>query len=73
MEIVQMQKCANGGLMRTSIVATFPDVEEDEIGNICRLTHPDMRCVGSCVLYVRLMQNLIFKDIQLDISTCWRN
>lgn len=54
--------------MRTSIVATSPNVEEDEISNICRLTHPDMRCVGSCVLYVRLMQNLIFKDIQLDIS-----
>lgn len=67
----RLYKCrsaANGGLMRTSIVATFPDVEEDEIGNICRLTHPDMRCVSSCVLYVRLMQNLIFKDIQLDIS-----
>ena len=53
--IWRLYKCrsaANGGLMRTSIVATFPDVEEDEIGNICRLTHPDMRCVGSCVLYV---------------------
>ena len=31
-----------------------------------RLTHPDMRCVGSCVLVVKLMQNLIFKDAQLD-------
>ena len=69
--IWRLYKCrsaANGGLMRTSIVATSPNVEEDEIGNICRLTHPDMRCVGSCVLYVRLIQDLIFKDVQLDIS-----
>lgn len=67
--IWRLYKCrsaANGGLMRTSIVATSPIVEEEEIANICRLTHPDMRCVGSCVLVVKLMQNLIFKDAQLD-------
>lgn len=70
--IWRLNKCrsaANGGLMRTSIVATSPIIEEDEIANICRLTHPDMRCVGSCVLIVKLIQNLIFKDIQLDIFT----
>lgn len=69
--IWRLYKCrsaANGGLMRTSIVATSPMVEEEEIANICRLTHPDMRCIGSCVLYVRLIQNLIFNNIQLDIS-----
>ena len=67
--IWRLYKCrsaANGGLMRTSIVATSPSVGEDEIGNICRLTHPDMRCVGSCVLVVKLIQNLIFNDTQLD-------
>ena len=67
--IWRLYKCrsaANGGLMRTSIVATSPFVEEEEIANICRLTHPDMRCVGSCVLVVKLMQNLIFNDTQLD-------
>lgn len=68
--IWKLNKCrsaANGGLMRTSIVATSPIVTEEEIANVCRLTHPDMRCVGSCVLIVKLMQNLIFKGIQLDI------
>lgn len=54
--------------MRTSIVGTSPLVEDEEIANICRLTHPDMRCVGSCVLYVKLIQGLIFRDEQLDIS-----
>ena len=27
-----------------------------------------MRCIGSCVLYVRLIQDLIFNNTQLDIS-----
>lgn len=66
--LYRCRSAANGGLMRTSIVATSPDVTEKEIADICRLTHPDMRCVGSCVLIVRLMQNLIFKSIQLDIQ-----
>lgn len=69
--IWKLYKCnsaANGGLMRTSIVATSPMVEEEEIANICHLTHPDMRCIGSCVLYVRLIQDLIFNNTQLDIS-----
>ncbi len=61
----QCRSAANGGLMRTSIVATSPIAEEDEIADICRLTHPDMRCVGSCVLIVKLMQSLIFADYQL--------
>lgn len=62
------RSAANGALMRTSIVATSPVIEEDEIADICRLTHPDMRCVGSCVLIVKLAQSLIFKNIQPDIS-----
>ncbi len=57
---------ANGGLMRTSIVGTSPDVDEEEIANICRLTHPDMRCVGSCVIITKLIQLLIFKGIELS-------
>lgn len=64
--LCKCRSAANGGLMRTSIVATSPFVEEEEIANICRLTHPDMRCVGSCVLVVKLIQNLIFKNAQLD-------
>ena len=60
------RSAANGALMRTSIVATSPVIEEDEIADICRLTHPDMRCVGSCVIIVKLMQDLIFNDTQLE-------
>lgn len=65
----RLGKCksaANGGIMRTSIVATSPFVDEGETADICRLTHPDMRCVGSCVIIVKLMQDLIFNDTQLE-------
>lgn len=66
--LFRCRSAANGGLMRTSIVGTSPLAEEEEIANICRLTHPDMRCVGSCVLYVKLIQGLIFRSEQLDVS-----
>ena len=66
--LYRCRSAANGGLMRTSIVGTSPLAKDEEIANICRLTHPDMRCVGSCVLYVKLIQGLIFRDEQLDIS-----
>lgn len=62
------KNAANGALMRTSILATSPAVSEKEIADICHLTHPDPRCVGSCILIVKVMQNLIFKDIQLNHS-----
>ncbi len=56
---------ANGALMRTSILGTSPVVDEKEVENVCRLTHYDPRCVGSCVMMVKLIQSLIFHDKEL--------
>ena len=57
---------ANGGLMRTSVVGTFPKAVEECAANICRLTHYDPRCVGSCVIISRLIHSLIYKNVGLS-------
>ncbi len=51
---------ANGGLMRTSIVGLFPKAVEECAVNICRLTHYDPRCVGSCVIVSELIHSLVY-------------
>lgn len=57
---------ANGGLMRTSVVGTFPKAVEECAANICRLTHYDPRCVGSCVIVSQLIHSLIYKGFGLS-------
>lgn len=56
-------KCAsNGGLMRTSVVGLFPETITAHAENICRLTHYDPRCVGSCVIVSELIHALVYDE-----------
>ena len=50
---------ANGALMRTSILGLFSSNIEQNTENICRLTHYDPRCVGSCVIVSLLINRLV--------------
>ena len=59
-EMSHHQSAANGGLMRTSIVGLFPKAVELCAANICRLTHYDPRCVGSCVIVSELIHSLVY-------------
>lgn len=60
------QKCAaNGALMRTSVVGLAKDEIEDQAEAICKLTHYDSRCVGSCVIASLIIHNLVWKDYAL--------
>ena len=52
----------NGGVMRTSIVGLFPKDVEEWAANICRLTHYDQRCVGSCVIVSNIIHSLVYDD-----------
>lgn len=61
-EMGNFQSAANGGLMRTSIVGLFPKVVEQCAENICRLTHYDPRCVGSCVIVAELIHSLVYDN-----------
>lgn len=55
------QSAANGALMRTSILGIIGDPIKDA-ENVCKLTHADPRCVGSCVICSSAIHQLIFED-----------
>lgn len=59
-EMSRRSSAANGGLMRTSIVGLLPNDAEKHAANICRLTHYDPRCVGSCVIVSTLIHSLVY-------------
>ena len=59
-EMSKKLSAANGGLMRTSVVGLFPKAVEQCAVDICRLTHYDPRCVGSCVIVSSLIHSLVY-------------
>jgi len=61
-EMSHRKSAANGGLMRTSIVGLLPNNVEEWSANICRLTHYDPRCVGSCVIVSKLIHSLVYDE-----------
>lgn len=60
-EMGHCRAAANGGLMRTSVVGLFPKAVEECAANICRLTHYDPRCVGSCVIVSLLIHSFVYE------------
>lgn len=65
-EMSHQQSAANGGVMRTSIVGLFPKAVEECAATICRLTHYDPRCVGSCVIVSLLIHSLVYGEEKLS-------
>ena len=65
-EMSHQQSAANGGVMRTSIVGLFPKAVEECAANICRLTHYDPRCVGSCAIVSLLIHSLLYEGEKLS-------
>lgn len=77
-EVSGKRSAANGALMRTSVVGLLPDkVDGDEnivegynvtkqSEKICKLTHYDPRCVGSCVIASLIIHNLVWHDKTLS-------
>ena len=59
-ELSRYRSAANGGLMRTSIVGLLPSNIEHSAADICRLTHYDPRCVGSCVIVSELIHAHVY-------------
>lgn len=59
-DISRRQSAANGGLMRTSVVGLFPKMVEQIAADVCRLTHYDPRCVGSCIIVSNLIHALVY-------------
>ena len=65
-DMSHQQSAANGGVMRTSIVGLFPIEVEEFAANICRLTHYDPRCAGSCAIVSLLIHALVFEEENLS-------
>ncbi|MDE5561439.1 MAG: ADP-ribosylglycohydrolase family protein [Bacteroidaceae bacterium] len=57
---------ANGALMRTSVVGLAPSYTEEHAETICRLTHYDPRCIGSCVIASSIIHNLVWHNKMLS-------
>ena len=57
---------ANGAVMRTSVVGLLKENVTSNAENICKLTHYDPRCVGSCVIVSSIIHALVFEDRILD-------
>lgn len=59
---------ANGAVMRTSIVGLWNNNTEKYATEICKLTHYDARCVGSCAIISLLINNLVYKNQMLSLE-----
>ena len=60
------KSAANGALMRTCVVGLAGERVEEQAEAICKLTHYDSRCVGSCVIVSCIIHNLVYLDRQLS-------
>lgn len=61
-QMSRYESAANGGLMRTSVVGLFPKDVRTCAEGICKLTHFDPRCVGSCVIVSELIHALVYDE-----------
>lgn len=59
---------ANGGVMRTSVVGLWNENVAGNAEKICRLTHADPRCIGSCVIISELINFLVWQDQELSFE-----
>ena len=57
---------ANGGVMRTSVVGLWNENVAENAEKICRLTHADPRCSGSCVIISELINSFVWQDMELS-------
>lgn len=64
-QMSRYESAANGALMRTSVVGLFPKAVRTCAEKICKLTHFDPRCVGSCVIVSELIHTLVYGEPKL--------
>ena len=62
------KSAANGAVMRTSVVGLWNNDTEKHATEICKLTHYDPRCVGSCAIIALLINNLVYKNQTLSLE-----
>lgn len=65
-ELSRKSSAANGALMRTSVVGLALDNVSEQAEAICKLTHYDPRCVGSCVIATSIIHGLVWNNKHLS-------
>ena len=65
-DLSRQQSAANGALMRTSVVGLAKYDAEKQAEDLCKLTHYDPRCVGSCVIATAIIHNIVWNDTLLS-------
>ena len=58
----------NGGIMRTSVVGLWNEDVAENAERICKLTHTDTRCIGSCVIISELINHFVWHNMQLSFK-----
>lgn len=61
-ELSRKTSAANGALMRTSVVGLTQKHVEQQTIDICKLTHYDPRCVGSCIIATSIIHALVWEN-----------
>lgn len=62
------KSAANGAVMRTSVIGLWKDDTERHAAQVCKLTHYDPRCVGSCAIISLLINNLVYRNQILSLK-----
>ena len=66
--LYRKRSAANGGVMRTSVVGLLPGNVSEYAESICKLPHPDPRCVGSCVIVSEIIHSLVYEGKELPFD-----
>ena len=66
--MTRTKNAANGSVMRTAIIGLKKENVAQTAEDVCKLTHFDPRCVGSCVIVSEIINHLIWHDEQLYYS-----
>jgi hypothetical protein len=66
--MTRTKNAANGSVMRTAIIGLKKENVAQTAEDVCKLTHFDPRCVGSCVIVSEIIDHLIWHDEQLSYS-----
>ena len=62
------KNAANGAVMRTAVIGLLKADVAQVAEDVCKLTHFDPRCVGSCVIVSEIINHLIWQGEQLSYS-----
>ena len=62
------KNAANGAVMRTAVIGLLCENVAQAAEDVCKLTHFDPRCIGSCVIISEIISHLIWHNEQLSYS-----